>query len=145
VLPCMLGALKGVRLPRVRRDENVDALVCDSRRKYFTRLGVNPSNPAVLAFGVFEPALHKGLMSGPSVNQEKKYILADVDSLEGDLCSEEIMVVVEGDGKGTRFRKVVKMGGSAVTAEDMKNVFILAEERWKVWNDLLNNLDTDPN
>jgi exosome complex component RRP43 len=147
ILPCILGALKGVRLPSVRRDDSIDGLVCDSRRELFSSLKVNERNPAVVAFHVFEPTRHKGLNSIPAQDEQKSYILADADSMEGDLCPEEIMVIVEG-GQGrkkqARLRKVVKVGGSAATLQDMKAVFALAEERWKVWDKLLTNLDTEP-
>jgi exosome complex component RRP43 len=147
ILPCVLAALKGVTLPSVRFDENIDGLVCDSRKDRFSALKVNERYPTVVAFGVFEPALHKGLVSPLESNESKKrYILADVDSLEGELCSEEIMVIVEGDTgkKKTRLRKVVKMGGSAAALEDMNGVIRQAEARWSVWNELLSNLDTMP-
>ncbi len=66
----------------------------------------------------------------------KKWILCDTDGFEEGCCEEEIAVVVRerqaASGRGMEIVRIEKCGGGVVGREEMREVVMLAEERWKV-------------
>lgn len=142
----LLGALRTTCLPHAYRTHADAPIVCSSLRTpvSLTVRGM----PIICSFGVFEPAQHKGLAAksgGDSGDgaQRQAWVLAEPDELEEEVCTEELVVVIDCSdrARGTRILRVEKSGGSVLDRRDvMDEVFALAVARWGEWNAALDEI-----
>ncbi|QDS70554.1 hypothetical protein FKW77_010430 [Venturia effusa] len=131
----VLAALRDTTLPTAYWDADREAILCthDPRRLQLRGL------PVPLTFVVFDADAHKSLDLGTEAKQKrnKKFLLADPDTLEESLCKESLTVMVDYDVNGTaRIKGIEKVGGGTIGREEMKGCTKLALGRWAEWNGL---------
>lgn len=141
----VVAALRDVRLPKARWDEDERRVVCDAEMEKARRLKLR-GKPTPLSFGVFVPdsrlnfagAKVNGATKGGNSAQEEAVVLLDTDAFEDDVCEETGSVVVDLSGGSTRVLRIEKSGGTgALGVQGLKEVIVHSERRWKEWNSVL--------
>jgi len=145
-LMAIVAALRDVRLPRARWDEDRKAVLCDANFANARRLRLR-GLPCPLGFGVFvpDPRLRVGAEGQGRVNgavqgksEGAATVLNDIDSFEDDVCEEKGNVVVDCSNSKNKILKIEKVGGHGrLDAKGMKDVIRRAETRWAEWNAVL--------
>ena len=139
VLGSVVAALKDTVLPRAWWDGEVGGVVCDERAEEGGRV-VMGRWPVGCSFGVFvgedggEGEGGEG-WEGWDKEENKTWVLADVDGFEEGLCREVVTVVVDGvdeEGK-VQVARVEKSGGGFVGAKEMRRLVEVAGRRWREW------------
>lgn len=140
------AALRDVRLPSARWDEDWKIVLCDADFAKARRLSLR-GLPCPLSFGVFVPdpklqlgvdAQVNGAVSGKSKKEMAATVLVDIDAFEDDVCEEKGNVVVDCSGNKSRVLRIEKVGGHGRLGVDgMKEVTRRAETRWTEWNRVL--------
>ena len=139
----IVAALRDVRLPAARWDEDAKRVVCDAKYEKATRLSMR-GLPCSLGFGVFVPdgkLLHsRGEVNGAAQTGSRgetgmeATILVDMDGFEDDVCEERGNVVVDCEAGKLRVWRIEKIGGQGkLGVEDVKEVLRKAETRWREW------------
>ncbi|CAO1598923.1 hypothetical protein XANCAGTX0491_002674 [Xanthoria calcicola] len=135
----LLSALRNTLLPKAWWDADRQSVICSSLVSDSKPLKLN-GLPIAMSCGVFNTekdgaGLVSQVVEGGG-KDEKKWILCDTDGFEEGCCEEEITVVVRerqaASGRGMEVVRIEKCGGGVVGREEMREVVMLAEERWKV-------------
>lgn len=138
----IVAALRDVRLPAARWDEDSKMVYCNadySRAKRLQLRGV----PCPLGFGVFvaDPKLNarvNGAAVVKSSNDADAVVLIDTDSFEDDVCEEKGNVVVDCSSGKCQVLRMEKVGGRGrLGVEGTKHVVQAAEKRWSEWKGVL--------
>lgn len=144
----IIAALRDVRLPRSRWDEDQKVVICDADYSNAKRLSLR-GLPCPLSFGVFVPdtrlqrgtdeAQVNGVAQGKTKNAPPT-ILIDIDLFENDVCEETGNVVVDCASSQCEILMVEKVGGAGrIDVHCMKEIVNVAEQRWKDWSWTLEN------
>lgn len=139
----VVAALKDIRLPQARWDEDSKMIFCNADFSKARMLQLT-CIPCPLSFGVFEadPRLKFGdAKETNGISQEQKAVttvLLDLDSFEDDVCDEKGNIVVDCSSGKCQILKLEKVGGSGrLTVEEMKDIARSAEQRWTDWKRIL--------
>jgi exosome complex component RRP43 len=135
----ILGALRTTRLPHAFFSPAYDTILCSSTRDP-RKLNIR-GMPIGSTFRVFDSSDHKGLAG--KEDGKGRWLLAEPDDLEEEICGESMMVVVDCSDvkRGTRLMRVEKGGGGVVGWKQMVGEVVgLAEKRWAEWNAVLEDL-----
>lgn len=142
----VVAALRDVRLPRARWDEDAKVVLCDADYARARQLRLR-ALPCPLGFGVFvpDPRFRVGGEEQANVNgavqgegEGAATVLIDIDSFEDDVCEEKGNVVVDCSNSKHKILKIEKVGGHGrLGVKGMKEVIRRAEARWTEWNDVL--------
>lgn len=137
----VLAALRDTKLPKAWWDVDNDMVLCSDEASEAKRLDLR-GLPVASTYCVFEsdaaadwrPVFRTGTDAGqkkPSSLQER-WILADPDGFEEELCSERVCLVVDQDEKGseTKILSMEKNGGLSVGMEEMRNLVDVSAKRW---------------
>lgn len=132
----VLAALSDTRLPNAYWDADQEMILCSdeiSKSKKVALQGL----PVASTYLVFNDKTKAGgIVTYDKEEKDRGYwILADPDTFEEGLCDESVTVIVDcEDGKGeTKILGISKDGGAAVGRAEMKELVVLAEERWRDW------------
>ena len=83
----------------------------------------------------------KGKNTGAAEKQSRRarrWVLTDPDAFEESLCQERACVVVDKNARGEfKILKLEKNCGFYLGKEEMKDLVVLAEERWEEWRAVL--------
>lgn len=147
----VLAALRDTKLPKAWWDVDNEIVVCSdelSEAKKLTLRGL----PVASSYSVFEAdaaAAWRAVVI-PDIDEEKdnaqkaagkKWILADPDAFEENLCQERVCVVVDKEAEGkTKIVKLEKNGGLAVDKEELKKLVDLSTQRWEQIKNILEEL-----
>lgn len=141
----VVAALRDVRLPAARWDEDEKRILCNADIAQARQLSLL-CLPCPLSFGVFTPNLEaqqpqsqiNGAVKGSGTTNT--IVLLNTDSFEDDICQEKGSIVVDcsaDDGK-CRILRIEKAGGAGnLGAKDLREVTTYAQERWSEWKRVL--------
>ena len=140
----VVAALRDLRLPKARWDEDVKGVFCDAeweRGRVLRLRGL----PCPLGFGVFEPDSRLGVggqvgqVNGAAKETKMEAVtLMDIDAFEDDVCEEKGNVVVDCSTGTCRILRIEKAGGSGrLDVSGMREVVEHAEKRWHDWKRVL--------
>ncbi|KAL8790674.1 MAG: hypothetical protein Q9213_000522 [Squamulea squamosa] len=136
----LLAALRNTRLPKVWWDADRQSVVGSSLLSDSRPLNLN-GLPIATSFGVFNSKKNGAeLVSQVAEGTGKRrWILCDVDGFEESCCEEEVTIVVRQreDGQGMEVVKIEKCGGGVIGRKEMREVVVLAEERWSGGRDVI--------
>lgn len=137
----IVAALKDLRLPAARWDEDDKRILCDADMKNTRALTLN-GLPCPLNFGIFDPSLAAGQRARvgrpATVKGNGTIVLLDTDSFEDDVCQETGSVVVDCSSGGCKLLRIEKAGGNgALGVAALKDVVAHAETRWTEWKSVL--------
>lgn len=139
----VVAAIRDVRLPQARWDEDSKLIFCNADFAHARRLELD-GVPCPLSFGVFEADTtikfgETQEVNGVSGHQKAKTtVLLDVDSFEDDVCLEKGNVTVECLRGGCRILRLEKVGGHGIlSSEEMKAILKSAQQRWNDWKKIL--------
>jgi exosome complex component RRP43 len=144
----VLAALKHTRLPYAYWDADLECVIADedARKAQTLVLQGNRRLPIATSFGVFNAAYGTGTLGigRKNVNgaEEKsrgqsRWILADTDAFEEDLCLETVTVVT---GEDNEIVRLEKNGGGTVGREAMREIVNLAANRAEQIRQVLDSL-----
>ena len=138
-LTAVLAALRDAKLPRAWFDADRDHIVCSPSLEVSKTLGLGDKAPVALSWRVFVDDEDTVTQEANSSQQKRRWILLDPDALEEDsgACREGGTIVVDRPGSEVRILKLEKHGGPVVGVDDLKEITREAGERWKDWNDVL--------
>lgn len=129
----VLAALRDTVLPRAWWEPDLEMVLCSDVAAEAGRLRLR-GLPVAATFAVFSPEEGKARARG----EGKAWLLSDPDTLEEDLCGEQVCVVVDAESAdGGRIRKIEKSGGGVISRGSMREVVGRAEERWREWHSAL--------
>ncbi|KAJ9312248.1 hypothetical protein DTO271D3_7549 [Paecilomyces variotii] len=147
----VLAALRDTKLPRAWWDLDNEIVVCSDELSEARKLTLR-GMPVASSYSVFEAdaaAAWRAVVI-PDVDQEKeqaekvagqRWILADPDAFEENLCQESVRVVVDKDNGGkTKIVKLEKNGGLAVDKEELRKLVELSTQRWEQIKNMLEGL-----
>lgn len=131
----VIAALRNVRLPQARWDEDDKRILCDASHENTRRLTLN-GLPCPLSFGVFVP--DPRLKLGQENAKLQVATLLDTDAFEDGVCEERGSVVVDCSGGDCKILRLEKNGGAgALSAKGVKEIVQLATKRWQEWKGVL--------
>lgn len=137
----VLAALRDTKLPKAWWDVDNDMVLCSDEASDAKRLNLR-GYPVASTYCVFEsdaaadwravfiPETDGGKKKSSS--QQERWILADPDGFEEDLCSERVCLVVDQDEKNskTKILSMEKNGGLSIGMEDLRNLVDVSAKRW---------------
>ena len=122
------AALRDTAVPRAWWDADLKQVLCSAERREAKTLRLR-GMPVPLSWVVFVPEVRTR-----QKGSEDCWVLCDPDMFEEECCSEGGCMVVDKDGKrGLGILKLERNGGGRLGAEELKQLVVLAEERWKTW------------
>lgn len=142
-----VAALKNIRIPQARWDEDLKQVFCDADLSRSKPLQLR-SIPCPLSFAVFamDARLYQGKvthLNSNSVLQTKKdlsVLLLDTDAFEDGICEEKGSIIIDCSTGHTKILRVEKAGGGGcLDLTGMQEILQHCETRWKIWNHLLEN------
>jgi exosome complex component RRP43 len=149
----VLAALRDTKLPRAWWDADSGMVLCSdepSEARKLTLRGmpiassycVFEADPAVTWRAVIVPAADEPRDSQEDQKQNKqRWILADPDGYEENLCQERISLVVDQEPGGkTRILRMEKNGGLSVGREGLKMLVDASGQRWRQLKSILEGL-----
>lgn len=141
----VVAALRDVRLPAARWDEDEKRILCNADITQARTLSLR-CLPCPLSFGVFTSNLEsqqsQAQINGATKRHggENTIVLLNTDSFEDDVCREKGSIVVDCSSEGGKCRilRIEKAGGMGnFGAEDLKEVIGYAQQRWREWKRVL--------
>ncbi|CZR51670.1 related to exosome complex exonuclease [Phialocephala subalpina] len=124
----VVSALRDVKLPKAFWDPDREMIICDDTIASARKLTLRGLPIAVTAL-VFK-ARDQG-------REGKSWVLVDPDTFEEGLCDETVTVIVDFTGGKTKMLGISKNGGTVVGTKEVREIVIMAEERWHELNKLL--------
>ncbi|CRG86196.1 hypothetical protein PISL3812_03199 [Talaromyces islandicus] len=148
----VLAALRDTRLPKAWWDVDNDMILCSDEAEEAKKLNLR-GLPVASSFSVFEadaaadwravvlPDAENGKAKQTS-SEQKRWILADPDGFEENLCQERICMVVDRDEKKgvTKIVSMEKNGGLSVGRDDLRMLLDISTQRQKQVKDILQGL-----
>jgi exosome complex component RRP43 len=139
----VVAALRDTKLPKAWWDVDTDMVLCSdevSEAKKLTLRGM----PVASSYCVFEAdaAANWRAVVIPHADADaeekketkpKRWILADPDGFEENLCQERICLVMDQDHRAPRKTKILSMeknGGLSVGKEELRNLVDVSAKRW---------------
>ncbi|KAL1849464.1 hypothetical protein Plec18170_007371 [Paecilomyces lecythidis] len=147
----VLAALQDTKLPKAWWDLDNEIVVCSDKLSEAKKLTLR-GMPVASSYSVFEAdaAASWRAVVIPDVDREKdqaenvagkRWILADPDAFEENLCQERACVVVDKDAAGkTKIVKLEKNGGLAVDKDELRKLVELSTQRWEQIKTILERL-----
>lgn len=142
----IVAALKDVRLPAARWDEDEKRILCDADMSKAHTLDLRRI-PCPLSFGVFTAADLQSQVTQTRVNGAEKaagktdsVILLNTDAFEDDICREKGSLVVDCSAENGKCKilRIEKSGGAGqLGLGDVREVLDYAEQRWREWKRIL--------
>ncbi|KAK6370274.1 hypothetical protein LTR64_005515 [Lithohypha guttulata] len=143
----VIAALKDVRIPQARWDEDSKQIFCSPDYTKARTLELR-GLPCPLSFGVFEPdsrikfdnegAEVNGTATPSKQKSQGATILLDIDYFESDVCTEKGNIVVDWSSRSCRILRLEKVGGGGVLGlEGIKQIVDSAEKRCQEWKAVL--------
>lgn len=148
----VLAALRDTRLPKAWWDVDNDMILCSDEASEAKKLNLR-GLPVASSFSVFEadaaadwravvlPDAENGKAKQTS-SEQKKWILADPDGFEENLCQERICIVIDQDEKRgvTKIVSMEKNGGLSVGRDDLRMLVDISTQRQKQVKAILQGL-----
>lgn len=148
----VLAALRDTRLPKAWWDVDNDMILCSDEAEEAKKLNLR-GLPVASSFSVFEadaaadwravvmPDAEDDKAKQTS-SEQKRWILADTDGFEENLCQERICIVVDRDEKKgvTKIVSMEKNGGLSVGRDDLRMLVDISTQRQKQVKDILQGL-----
>ena len=138
----VMAALATTRLPEVWVEDNGESVNVDWERP-MRKVCREGSWPVASSFGVFKMGrdglggANKGQQGGEGEEGEGSVILADPDAFEEGLCEEFVTLLVREKEGQVKMLGMEKQGGGVVGLDEMRELVMLAGERCKIVNKLL--------
>lgn len=140
----VVAALRDTKLPKAWWDVDNDMILCSDEASEAKRLTLR-GMPIASSYCVFEadaaanwravviPDADEEKEKGKKDTKPKRWILADPDGFEENLCQERICIVVDQDRKASQKTKIVSMeknGGISVGKDELRKLVDVSAQRW---------------
>jgi len=148
----IVAALRDVRLPSARWDEDTKQVRCDADITKAQTLNLR-GTPTPLSFSVFTPDTKLQSTTTTTTNGStsthrstitttESTTLLDPDAFEDSICTEKGSIVIDIDPSinRTRILRIEKSGGTgSLNTKAFRDVILHAEKRWKEWKVVLDS------
>lgn len=148
----ILAALRDTKLPKAWWDVDNDMVLCSDKVSESRKLNLR-GLPVASSYSVFEAdaAADWRAVAIPDADENgsiqtsrerERWILADPDGFEENLCRERISLVVdlEESSAKTKILSMEKNGGLSVSREELKKLVEISTQRWKQLKNILEEL-----
>lgn len=133
----LYAALRDTILPRAWWDADEGTVLCDAVVSNGRKLDVRGC-PVPLGFGVVST---QNGNSGKDTEQ-RDWVIMDPDSFEEQCCDEVGCVTVDlSTEEKVTILRVEKSGGGVVGIKELKEILIVAGERWREWQTVLQRVE----
>ena len=135
---CVIAALCDTKLPLAHWDSKTGRVLCDPVRTSSLQLR---SLPFAASFGIFTaPAAPDGETATATGPRTQRWILADPDDFEQQVCQEAVLVVMRDEHNVSKLEKAGSSGSGGVGGgafDDLRRCVEMAGQRWRAWRELI--------